>query len=70
MGVALQKLSEEDPTFRAETNVETGETIIAGMGDLNECSIEYQPIFSFTLKSTISLLPHCQFVQLKVLRVH
>ncbi|HAR0388337.1 TPA: elongation factor G, partial [Enterococcus faecium] len=35
MGVALQKLSEEDPTFRAETNVETGETIIAGMGELN-----------------------------------
>ena len=35
MGVALQKLSEEDPTVRAETNVETGETIIAGMGELH-----------------------------------
>ncbi|WP_065763756.1 elongation factor G [Enterococcus faecium] len=35
MGVALQKLSEEDPTFRAETNVETGETIIADMGELH-----------------------------------
>ncbi|GEQ61259.1 elongation factor G [Vagococcus lutrae] len=35
MGVALQKLSEEDPTFRASTNTETGETIIAGMGELH-----------------------------------
>ncbi len=35
MGVALQKLSEEDPTFRATTNQETGETIIAGMGELH-----------------------------------
>ncbi|WEG73370.1 elongation factor G [Vagococcus intermedius] len=35
MGTALQKLSEEDPTFRASTNTETGETIIAGMGELH-----------------------------------
>ncbi|MDF0479802.1 elongation factor G [Vagococcus sp. PNs007] len=35
MGTALQKLSEEDPTFRASTNPETGETIIAGMGELH-----------------------------------
>ncbi|MFZ2736542.1 MAG: elongation factor G [Lactococcus raffinolactis] len=35
MGVALQKLAEEDPTFRVETNVETGETLIAGMGELH-----------------------------------
>lgn len=32
---ALQKLAEEDPTFRAETNPETGETLIAGMGELH-----------------------------------
>ena len=35
MGVALQKLAEEDPSFRVETNVETGETLIAGMGELH-----------------------------------
>lgn len=35
MGIALQKLSEEDPTFRASTNAETGQTIIAGMGELH-----------------------------------
>lgn len=35
MGVALQKLAEEDPTFRVSTNQETGQTIIAGMGELH-----------------------------------
>ena len=35
MGVALQKLAEEDPTFRAHTDKETGETIIEGMGELH-----------------------------------
>ena len=35
MGVALQKLAEEDPTFRTYTDAETGQTIIAGMGELH-----------------------------------
>ena len=35
MGIALQKLAEEDPTFRVSTNQETGQTIIAGMGELH-----------------------------------
>ncbi len=35
MSIALQKLAEEDPTFRAYTDQETGQTIIAGMGELH-----------------------------------
>ena len=35
MGIALQKLAEEDPTFRVHTNQETGQTVIAGMGELH-----------------------------------
>lgn len=35
MGTALQKLSEEDPTFRVHTDEETGQTIISGMGELH-----------------------------------
>ena len=35
MGMALQKLAEEDPTFRVNTDEETGQTIIAGMGELH-----------------------------------
>ena len=35
LGVALQKLSEEDPTFRVHTDEETGQTVISGMGELH-----------------------------------
>ncbi len=35
MGLALQKLAEEDPTFKVHTNQETGQTVIAGMGELH-----------------------------------
>ncbi|HOV80631.1 MAG TPA: elongation factor G [Bacillota bacterium] len=35
MGVALQKLAEEDPTFRINTDAETGQTLISGMGELH-----------------------------------
>jgi len=34
MGIALSKLSDEDPTFRIKSNLETGQTIISGMGEL------------------------------------
>jgi elongation factor G len=35
LGVAIQKLAEEDPTFRTELNIETGQTVIKGMGELH-----------------------------------
>ena len=35
LGVALQRLAEEDPTFRVKTDAESGETLIAGMGELH-----------------------------------
>ncbi len=35
LGVALQRLAEEDPTFRVQTDEETGQTLIAGMGELH-----------------------------------
>ena len=35
LGIALQRLAEEDPTFRVKTDPETGETLIAGMGELH-----------------------------------
>ena len=35
MGISLQKLAEEDPTFRVESDEETGQTIISGMGELH-----------------------------------
>ena len=35
MGIALQKLAEEDPTFRVKTDEETGQTLISGMGELH-----------------------------------
>ena len=35
MGIALQRLSEEDPTFRVRTDENTAQTLIAGMGELH-----------------------------------
>ena len=35
MSIGLQRLSEEDPTFQVSSNEETGQTIIAGMGELH-----------------------------------
>jgi elongation factor G len=35
LGIALGKLAEEDPTFRVNTDQETGQTVISGMGELH-----------------------------------
>ncbi|AQW21595.1 elongation factor G [Lentilactobacillus curieae] len=53
MDVALQKLAEEDPSFHAETNPETGETIIAGMGELHLDIIVDRMRREFNVEATI-----------------
>lgn len=70
MGVALQRLAEEDPTFRVHTDEETGQTIMSGMGELHleilidrmrrefnvEANVgEPQVAFRETIKSTASV---------------
>ena len=70
MGIALAKLAEEDPTFKAYTNQETGQTIIAGMGELHldiivdrlkrefkvECNVgKPQVAYKETIKDTVKV---------------
>ena len=70
MGIALAKLAEEDPTFKAYTNHETGQTIIAGMGELHldiivdrlkrefkvECNVgKPQVAYKETIKDTVKV---------------
>ena len=45
LGEALAKLAEEDPTFRAHTDQETGQTIIAGMGELHPVSYTHLDVY-------------------------
>ncbi|MBI9009586.1 MAG: elongation factor G [Tenericutes bacterium] len=53
MGVALQKLSEEDPTFRTYTDKETGQTIISGMGELHLEIIVDRMKREFSVEATV-----------------
>ena len=53
MGEALAKLAEEDPTFRAHTNTETGQTIIAGMGELHLESIVDRLLREFNVEANV-----------------
>ena len=53
MGIALAKLAEEDPTFRTYTSEETGQTIIAGMGELHLEIIVDRLIREFHVEATV-----------------
>ncbi|MCL2696073.1 MAG: elongation factor G [Clostridiales bacterium] len=53
MSIALVKLAEEDPTFRTYTNPETGQTIIAGMGELHLDIIVDRLIREFHVEATV-----------------
>ena len=53
MGIALAKLAEEDPTFKAYTDEETGQTIIAGMGELHLDIIVDRLKRDFNVEATI-----------------
>ena len=53
MGVALQRLSEEDPTFRVRTDEETGQTIISGMGEMHLEIIVDRLLREFKVEATV-----------------
>lgn len=53
MGVALQKLAEEDPTFKTFTDQDTGQTIIAGMGELHLEIIVDRMLREFKVEATV-----------------
>ena len=60
MGVALQKLAEEDPTFTVRTDAETGQTIIGGMGELHLEIIVDRLLREFKVEATVGA-PHVAY---------
>ena len=59
MGIALAKLAEEDPTFRTYTDEETGQTIIAGMGELHLEIIVDRLLREFKVEANVGSAPGC-----------
>ena len=53
MGEALQKLAEEDPTFKVNFNQETGQTLISGMGELHLDVLVRRLVSEFNVKATV-----------------
>lgn len=59
MGIALQKLAEEDPTFRMHTDPETGQTTISGMGELHLDIIVDRMRREFNVEATVGAPNGC-----------
>lgn len=69
LSVALQKLAEEDPTFKVSTNSETGQTIIAGMGELHLEIIVDRLLREFKVEANVGK-PQVAYRETAVKEVH